>query len=59
MCFRIYAFDLFVHHVCESYCGVCFVSVWGYMYTSLGKCIMGYEHFIYSIDTRRCDCERV
>jgi hypothetical protein len=52
VCFRIYAFDLFVHHVCGSYCGVCFVLVWEHLYISLaylGKCIMGYEYFIHSI----------
>jgi hypothetical protein len=29
------------------------------LFCMYGKYIMGYEHFIYSIDTRRCDCERV
>jgi hypothetical protein len=31
------ALDLFVHRVCESHCGVCFMFVWEYIYISLAR----------------------
>jgi hypothetical protein len=38
--------------VCGSYCGVFYVSVGIYIHIAcmFGKCIMGYEYFIYSTD---------
>ncbi len=54
MCFRIYAFDLFVHHVACVWIAlrcVFYVSVGKYIHIAcmFGKCIMGYECFIYRI----------
>ena len=34
VCFRMSAFDLFVHHVCGSHWCVCFMFVWKYIYIS-------------------------
>jgi hypothetical protein len=48
---RIDVFDLFLHHECGSY--VSFMLLWEYidiLFWMFGKCIMGYEYFIYSMD---------
>jgi hypothetical protein len=48
----MYAFDLFLRRVWIVWRCVFYVSVGIYIHIAcmFGKCIMGYEHFIYIID---------
>jgi hypothetical protein len=52
ICFRMYAFDLFLRRVWIVLRCVFYVRVGIYIHIAcmFGKCIMGYEYFIYSID---------
>jgi hypothetical protein len=52
VCLRMYAFDWFSRRVWIALWCVFYVSVGIYIHMAcmFGKCIMGYECFIYSID---------
>jgi hypothetical protein len=53
VCLRMYAFDLFLRRVCIVLrCVLCQCgNIYTYRLHMFGKCIMGYEYLIYSIDT--------
>ena len=51
------ALDLFLHRVCGSHCGVCFMFVWEYIYISLArfsKSIHVHHRHVFGLFNMKC-----